>query len=546
MKIPFLKIITVLITLCVFTKCAQISPLTGGARDVTPPKLIQALPLNKALNFKSDIITLQFDEFIQLKDLTNQLLVSPKLKTEPEIVAEGKTIKIKLKKEELLPNTTYRFYFGKAIVDAHEGNILSNFDYVFSTTSFIDTLKLTGTILEEFNAKPVADMIVGLYDSNIIQDSLCYNTTPNYVSRTNENGEFIFENLPYKQFKVIAFTDKNKNYLYDGETEKIAIRTTNLILNKDTSIKLIAFQEDPSKVFVKKIVSPYYGYSTIILNKKSKIVASGLNNTDAKNLYFPLNSIERDTIEVYYKTLSDTLKLLSNNLITKKIDTLNIILPKQNTKLKKYPLLKFNLTGNNLPLNTNLQLNFLSLIDTLKTNLSKLKITSKEDSAIYKMPVNARWITPYKLQLTTKFKPAVNYKLKIDSAAFYSENKLYNDSVEINFKTETKTDFGKLILKFLLNKKQNYIIQLINDKGQVVREHFLQLGLASSNAVTIDFIDVLPATYKIKIIFDDNEDNKWNTGNYLLKKQPEHIIIYPKAIKIVSDWEVEEEIIIKE
>ena len=132
------------------------------------------------------------------------------------------------------------------------------------------------------------------------------------------------------------------------------------------------------------------------------------------------------------------------------------------------------------------------------------------------------------------------------AGAFYSENKLYNDSVAINFKTETKTDFGKLILKLLLNKKQNYIIQLINDKEQVVREHFLKLSLASSNATTIDFIDVLPATYKIKIIFDDNEDNKWNTGNYLLKKQPEHIIIYSKAIKIVSDWEVEEEIIIKE
>ena len=217
-------------------------------------------------------------------------------------------------------------------------------------------------------------MLVGLYDTSNIQDSLCYIKTPNYVCRTNENGEFVFQNLPNTQFKIIAFTDKNKNYLYDGETEKIAIINTNLILNKDTSIKLNAFQEEPNKVFVKKINSPYYGYSRIILNKKSKIVASALYNRDTKNLYFPLNTIERDTIEVYYKALNDTLKLLSNNLITKKIDTVNIIIPKQNNKLKKYPTIKFNLNNNNLALNANIQLSFLSLMDTLKTNLSKLKL----------------------------------------------------------------------------------------------------------------------------------------------------------------------------
>ncbi len=542
----FFKIIGVVIAFGIFTKCAQISPLTGGERDILPPKIVEAMPINKAVNFNSDIIVLKFNEFVQIKDVANQLIINPKLKTEPEIEADGKTITIKIKKAELLPKTTYRFYFGNAIADMHEGNILTNFNYVFSTANYIDTLRLSGTIIEEFNGKPIADMLVGLYDGNELTDSLCYKTTPNYYCKTNQNGEFVFENLPSNHFKVIAFTDKNKNFLYDGEIEKIAVRDSDLFLKKDSSIKLNAFQEEATKSFIKKINSPYYGYSNIIYNKRSNIKLVTLNKLDEKNVYFPLNSTERDTLEVFYKNTNDTLKLLCKNAILKKIDTLNVVIPKSNSTLKKFTTIKANLSGGNLLLNSNLELTFSSMIDTVKTNIFKLKLLSKEDTLIAKTPVKAIWISPYKLQLTAKFKQATNYTLKIDTAIFYLENKFYNDSSILNFKTEAPTDYGKLTLKLLLNKKQNYNIQLINDKEQVVRENYVALSLAGSNSKAIDFIDVLPGTYRVKIIFDDNDDKKWNTGNYLQKKQPERIIIYAKPIKVLSDWEVEEEIIIKE
>lgn len=547
MKVSFFKIIAILIiVILVFTKCAQVGSLNGGLRDAMPPKLMEAMPRIKSVNFNYDEIILRFNEFVQLKDLANQLLITPKLKTEPEIIADGKKIKIKLNSKDLLPNTTYRFYFGNAIADMHEGNMLTNFDYVFSTGNFIDTLKIKGIIIEEFNAKPVADMVVGLYDSKEIKDSLGYTTIPNYACRTNANGEFMFENLPKSEFKIIAFTDKNKNYLYNGETEKIAFRDTNLVLINDTIIKLKAFQEIASKVFIKKINSPYYGYSNIILNKRAKISISLFNKLEGENLYFPLNSSQRDTIAIYYKSLNDTLKLLSTNLESKKMDTLIISLPKQNKVFKKYPNLKTNLFGDRLALNNNLQLTFLSLMDTVKTDLSKIKITSKDDSLISTLPVKALWISPYSIQLQTIFKPATAYTLKIDTAAFYSENKLYNDSIKQNFKTDNKLDFGKLTLKLLFNKKQSYVVQLINDKNEVIRDSFLTLSLAGTNAKTIEFTDVLPAAYQVKIIIDTNGDKKWNTGNYLQNKQPEQVILHSKTIKVIADWEVEEEILIKE
>lgn len=542
----FFKIILLLTAIILFTKCAQVAPLTGGVRDTLPPKLIEAVPINNAINFNSDVVILRFNEFVQIKDIANQLLVTPKLKTEPEIVADGKKIKIKLKKKELLPNTTYRLYFGKAIADMHETNTLFNFNYVFSTGTVIDTLKLSGIVLEEFNTQPISDMIVGLYDSKATQDSLIYNTTPNYVSRTNENGEFMFENLPHTNFKIIAFTDKNKNYLYDGETEKIAFRDSLLDLKSDTSIKLNAFQEVASKTFIKKTNSPYYGYSNIILNKRSKILVKPFNKDEVKNLYFPLNSMERDTVEVFYKSLNDTLRLITENIISKTIDTVIVTLPKQNSALKKYQTLKTNLNGGKLNLNSTIELTFLSLIDTLKTDLSKLKLKSKDDSIISLKPLKWLWVNSYRLQLITKLKQGISYQLKIDTALFFSYNKLYNDSLVQNFTTENKIDYGKLTLKLLFNKKQNYSVQLLNDKNIVVRENYISLSLAGSNAKTIDFIDVLPGTYKVKIIYDDNDDKKWNTGNYLQKKQPEHILFHSKAIKVVSDWEVEEDILIKE
>ena len=113
-----------------FCNCAQVVNLSGGKKDLSPPKLIEAIPNNNSVLFDSETISIKFDEFIKLNDLNNQLIICPKIKTNPEISVLGKELLIRLKKEELLPNTTYRFYFGSSIIDMHEGNPLLNFEYV--------------------------------------------------------------------------------------------------------------------------------------------------------------------------------------------------------------------------------------------------------------------------------------------------------------------------------------------------------------------------------------------------------------------------------
>lgn len=533
-----------LLTLC-FNRCAQVAPLTGGARDTVPPKLLEALPQQAALNFNNDEIVLRFDEYVQLKDLKNQLLISPKIKTEPEISSEGKKIIVLIKKNELAPNTTYRIYFGKSVADMTEGNTIPNFEYVFSTGNYIDSLKVKGTIVEAFNEKPAGEVLVGLYNLNKQNDSLIYKETPDYITRTLPGGEFSFGNLPKSTFKAVAFTDKNKNYLYDGESEKIGFKDSVLVLSSDTILNLKIFSEEPSKTFIKKSSAPYYGILNVIYNKKSVFKANTLNAHESGLVTETETGREKDTVTFYYSGIKDTLGVIIKDVVSQKTDTVKITLPTINTRRKKTLTYSSSLLNSALPVNVPLKLNFINSLDTSKTNPDKLYLIYLKDSLRVKEPVTLSYSWPNGVYIKNKLKEGVDYRLKIDTAAFYDLNGKYNDSSIVNFKLQSKTELGKMSIKVLLNKKQAYIIQLLNDKGQVAKEDYIRFSLSSSNAATVDFTDVTPGTYMVKIIFDDNENKKWDTGNYLRGKQPEKVYISSKQIKVLPDWEMEEEILIK-
>ena len=539
------KIIFPALAILLFAKCAQVAPLNGGKRDIDPPKLLEAIPANRTINFNSDQIVLKFNENIKLQDLPNQLIVSPKLSFDPDIEADGKKITISFKKQALLPNTTYRFYFGKAVIDMTEGNAIPNFEYVLATGNVIDSLKIKGTIINAFNNKPESDITIGLYNKTEEIDSLPYKISPNYITRTSQNGSFQFANLPYTIYKVFGFLDKNKNNLYDGDAEKISYYGTDLDLKSDTTIKLSLFKEEPAKVYVKKINSPYFGFTQIILNKKSFLSLNSVNKADGKNIYETNPGIEKDTLSFYYKNIKDTLPLILKNISFKKIDTIKVQLPKTNA-LKKNFTFTTNASTGKLPLQKPLQIRFINWMDTNRTTISKIKLTSKTDSLINLEKLNYKWLNITTLEIGNKLKQGIRYSLKVDTNAFFDENGIKNDSLKLEFETENENELGKLSLKLLFNKKQGYLIQLIDQQEQIVKEKFISFSLSGSNAITIDFTNVTPGTYQIKIVFDDNENKKWDTGNIISKIQPEHVFIHPKPIKILSDWEIEEEILIKE
>ena len=541
-----LQILFVLSFILIFERCAQVGVLSGGKRDQIPPKLVEASPANRSLNFNSKTIELKFDEFVQLKDLTNQLIVNPKLKTPPEITAEGKKVLIRLNEKELLPNTTYRLYFGGAIADMNESNSLSSFEYVFSTGSLLDTIKLKGNVKDAFNNKLVANIVIGLYDAASANDSSVYKQEPEYYTRSNENGEFLFKYLPSKIVKAFAFADKNKNSLYDGETEKIAFLDTPLVLSSDSVASFKLFQEEAAKTFIKKAISPYFGFAQIILNKKSKIKLSSLNTNEASNLYETNIGALKDTLAIHYRGISDTLKLIVENVSGKKVDTVSVAVPRNNSNKKRLKSYTLNFNANKLPLHAPIIYTFLNWMDTSRTDLTKIHFSSKEDSLVADIPVKGYWRSVTRFVIEHKLKEGVAYTMKTDTNAFFDLAHFTNDSSIVNFIPQNKTDFGKLNLKLLFNQKQNYVVQLISEQDQIIKEQIVALSLSSSNAVTLEFNDVPPGVYFAKIVFDDNKNKKWDSGALILKQQPEKVIIASKQLKVLSDWEIEEEIQIKD
>ena len=222
-----------------FPRCANIIPPTGGPRDTIPPEVIRSDPANFSTRFKGSEITIEFDELIQLRNINQQFIITPPQEERPDFIVRGDILRINLN-TDLIPNTTYTLNFGDAIVDNNEGNILSNYEFVFSTGDIIDSLSYSGVVLNAFDNKPVEGVVVMLYDK--LHDSIPYLQIPLYANRTNEEGHFQLNNLRADTFKVFALDDENNNYLYDRPGEE-AIAFLDDYIFPDTLI-----QEMPAKV----------------------------------------------------------------------------------------------------------------------------------------------------------------------------------------------------------------------------------------------------------------------------------------------------------
>lgn len=541
MRRQVFKILPFFTLLFLLVRCAQIVPLTGGPRDITPPQLRTATPPHQSTNFNSALILLSFDEYVQVSDLANQFIVSPKLANDPQVSADGKHVTITLDKTTLRPNTTYRFYLGQAISDITEGNALRNFEYTFSTGAFIDSLRLSGQVSEAFNNSP-AEVVVALYD-HAPGDSLPYKQTPDYISRTDASGNFTFSNLPHNDFKVYAFADKNKNNLYDGEVEKIGFRDDLLRLSSDSSLELRIFREEPSKYFVKKTTSPYYGLLTVILSKRTQTSVKPLPPQKSITISETNPGVEKDTVSVYYRDVPDTLRLLLENTLTTQRDTLIIPVPKQNRLKRKIQNISSNLTGGNvLPYGKRLQLIFPNWMDTTKTDLSNFSLAEQKDSTKKPEPVTGHWLNVTAFEISNKTAEAKDYVLRADTNTFRDVHGQISDSLKMTFKTQSRTELGNLHLKLVFSKKQDYLIQLLDEKENVVAQQKVHLSLSSSNVQNLEFNDLTPAGYRVKVIADDNSNGKWDTGHLVLKQQPEQVMVHPKQLKVLSDWEIEEQI----
>ncbi len=527
------------------TRCAQITPLSGGKKDTNPPKALIYSPENTSLNFNAKTIEIQFDEYITLKDIANQFIITPQVKETPEIQIHGKKLKI-IFNEQLLPNTTYKLAFGNAICDLNESNVLQNFEYIFSTGSAIDSLMLHGKILNSLDKKPEAQILVGLY-SQEASDSIIYKEKPLYITKTNSAGIFIFNYLPNMPFKIVAIKDQNKNLLYDGSEEQIAF-TKNLIHPGDTSnITLNLFKEKPSKSFIKKSLSSEYGKVYIIYNKSQ----TDIKNVRAKGLLqYELNPF-KDTLAIYYNNKFDTLEVYVDH-DARKIDTVYVKILSETKYNKQFAdkLIKYELKSN---LNSSLaffnqpsfELNV--PVESKNIYLEKFELIEKLDSTSKPIPFiiakDTGLITSFKIQ--ADFKQETNYLLIIKKYAILDNLNRTNDSVAYKFKTTIIDDYAQLKMKLMFPKKENYLVRLLNDKEQLINERSVEFSLTSTSEKLIEYSNLIPGVYFMRVVEDANKNGLFDMGEYFLNKQPESIFINPLPIKLLAGWEIENEWIVK-
>ncbi|HNQ59919.1 MAG TPA: Ig-like domain-containing protein [Bacteroidales bacterium] len=227
--------------------CANPVVPQGGPKDTDPPKLLYAVPPNLSTHFTASHIKLTFDEYVVLKEINKKFLMSPPSLNLPEFKVKGKSLEIDLK-DTLRPNTTYSLYFADAITDLHENNPLPDFQYVFSTGAVIDSLTMTGSVVNAFNLKPVENMVVMLYYANndtLPLEQLPLKVPPSYAARTRKDGSFNLNYLRDEKYLLFALIDQNYNYFFDLAEEEIAF--------SDTLVRAFYIPPAPDTSFVPKL-----------------------------------------------------------------------------------------------------------------------------------------------------------------------------------------------------------------------------------------------------------------------------------------------------
>ncbi len=534
-----------LIVICValLSACAIISPPTGGEKDTTPPKLIKALPENYSVHFTAKKIRLTFNEYVTFNLQKTPLVVSPPLRKIPEVSIRGKSIILSFD-DTLIENTTYTFNFGSTISDLNEGNEFKNFRYVFSTGSVIDSLSLKGFVNDALTGLPAKEITVMLYEPN--DDSVVYHKRPMFAALTNESGFFRFDNLPEKNFKILALKDGNSNYLYDLATEKIGFIDTLVkpfYLLADTSVKkssvkditIDIFQEKDSIQRLMKFFQPYKGMGVLYF-------AYPLETIHLKPLYMnpkwePIieyNS-SRDSIQFWYKPIAeDTLsvELLVNGRPT---DTL-LIDQKKNSKSGKNAFEK-----QKLSFSSNVQSEWLNHKDTLTIlfaspidSIKEGKILLFQDSSLIEPKFIVWQRNSRNLKILYPWKENTNYSFLIKDSLVQDLFGRFNDSLKVRFRVKPPEMYGTIALNVKPEKTEGpFVLQLLNKSGQVLDQKTVV------QAQIVKFERLNPGEYSFKIIVDKNNNQKWDSGVFIKKKHPEKVLNLPGVITVRANWDSE-------
>lgn len=508
--------------------CAiQVAP-EGGLKDEVPPKLISSEPPNYSTNFSTKEIQLFFDEYVTLNDISSQLIVSPPLSSTPEIRVRKKSIVITIN-DTLLENTTYTMNFGQGIVDNNEGNKLDGFQFVFSTGSIIDSLSVSGKISNAFNLKTEKGIVVSLYKEGI--DSLPYLKRPDYFARTNDSGSYMISNVAPHNYKIVALKETDANYLYLQGEEQIGF-VDSLVPANSVNVDLQLFREEPARKLI-KAYSEFPGKAVFVFNTTADSNWKWITDSASLKFHSVSFSEKNDSMTIWYKNLvSDSLRLLFDKNVSN--DTMTIRLFKKQEDAPGKRKTTFTLfTSEKQTAVQHLHLPYFLKANRPIEKADFTKIVFMEDSVIISPKYFFTDSLNTQLSIEHNWKSKGNYSIFIPPGAFTDIFGIANDSINYAFSSRGETDYGSVKIKLKKEIQNSIVVQLTDEAGNVYRDMIV------NQDTTFEFINLDPGTYKIKIIYDSNNNGKWDTGNYLKHIQPEKISFFTDAVTIRANWDVD-------
>lgn len=524
--------------------CAKQGYPDGGPKDVTPPKAVSMTPENECCHFNNPSFKIAFDEYVTLRDAENNILVSPPMIKKPEYVIKGRSLVVNLK-DSLRPNTTYLFQFNGAIVDFTEGNPLPYFEYAFTTGETIDSASIRGKVTDAKTNKPYEKQLAVLaYERNSLAegaDSGVVNSEPSYITKSQNDGSFIFSHIKEGNYLVVALEDGNRNLKLDPE-EAVAFDRKLHVTNDTTPFNLYLSQPKSLKQRITKV--EFLRKGRVEICTAAPMVEPLLEPKE--NLIWNLNATQ-DTLAIW--TIEGSTDSIS--LIVKDPsgidDTLNLryrekrkgkkMISKERTKNNSNHLEIKPPTASKMAAFDTMWLKFENPVATIAD--SGVMVMDKTDSlwSPANVVLQAKGTKGY---IDIKWHAGETYSVKILNGTITDIYNNPNDSVTFTTEIYPNNIFGKITVHLVLDsnltdptKSAFFVAQLTDASGKIIASTQVKNN-------TFAFPNLKPDKYKIQILIDEDGDNAWTTGDYWLQQLPEQILFLEKTLELRENWDIEE------
>jgi hypothetical protein len=563
--------IIVIAALFTIGSCAKISTPTGGPRDRKPPVVVKTIPVNSSINFHGKKVEITFDEFVTLDNINDKFMVSPPLKKKPKVYMKGKNV-IADFDEKLRDSTTYTFYFQDAIKDLNEGNILDNYQFVFSTGPVIDSLSVTGNVYSAFSLNPPEKTLVLMYSN--LNDTAVKKSIPDYISRAGVTGYFRIDNVRTGKYRLYALKDQDNSRNYNLSDEEFGFLDSLVEVTPEKNFIPVVKDTVKVKKPVDKTAPPVviigdHQLYTFTAPRKNHYLTSSARPSpylltftlslppDTMNLDFSIPGVSsekyffeparnRDSLKVwltdssvYNRPMLTTLVRYpftdSMNVVTYKEDTIPLRFsapraPKSSKVKKAKYLVETNISTGFLK--PGQKIVFRSATPFREPDTSRIRLfditDTKKKKVAYSLEKDAEKAGRY--VMTAQVLQEKKYLFIADSAAFgniYSEN---IDSTGIRFSIRDPESYSKLTLN-ISNYEGGRIIQLLDKSEKLIGQEYME----KDGKVVFPLLE--NGDYRIRVIYDLNGDRKWNTGDFSAGLQPEPVSYYPSELNIKVGWD---------